>query len=51
MKRSLLQKNLLHLQNEEIITAKKLVALAKTITDGKGNPITIPFFAILGNSQ
>ncbi len=38
-------------KNEEIITAKKLVALAKTITDGKGNPITIPFFAILGNSQ
>jgi hypothetical protein len=38
-------------KTEEIITAKKLVALAKTITDGKGNPITVPFFAILGNNQ
>ncbi len=38
-------------KTEEIITAKKLVALAKTITDGKGNPITVPFFPILGNNQ
>ena len=38
-------------KSEEINTAKKLVALAKTITDGKGNPITVPFFPILGNNQ
>ena len=38
-------------KTEEINTAKKLVALAKTITDGKGNPITVPFFPILGNNQ
>ena len=38
-------------KDEEIKTAKKLVELAKTITDGKGNPITVPFFAILGNNQ
>ena len=38
-------------KTEEINTAKKLVALAKTITDGKGKPITVPFFPILGNNQ
>jgi len=38
-------------KTEEINTAKKLVELAKTITDGKGNPITVPFFPILGSNQ
>jgi len=36
---------------EEIKIAKKIVDIAKTITDGKGKPITVPFFAILGSNQ
>lgn len=39
------------LKNEEIEISRKLVEIAKTLTDGKGNPIPIPFFAVLGSNQ
>lgn len=39
------------LKKEEIETSRKIVKLSKTVRDGKGNSIAIPFFAILGSAQ
>jgi predicted Holliday junction resolvase-like endonuclease len=40
-----------YLKEWEKEIAEKIVKLSKTVTDGKGNRITIPFFAILGSNQ
>jgi len=39
------------LKDEEIEISKKIVELSKTVTDGKGKPIAIPFFPLLGSKQ
>lgn len=39
------------LKKEEIETSRKIVKLSKTVRDGKGNSIAIPFFPILGSKQ
>lgn len=39
------------LKDEEIEISKKIVRLSKTVTDGKGKPITTPFFPLLGSKQ
>ncbi len=39
------------LKKEEIETSKKIVKLSKTVRNGKGDKITIPFFVILGSKQ
>jgi len=39
------------LKEEEILVSRKIVKLSKTVTDGKGKPITIPFFPLLGSNQ
>lgn len=38
-------------KDEETEISRKLVSIAKTLTDGKGNPIPIPMFPILGSKQ
>jgi len=38
-------------KDEEIEISRKIVAIAKTLTDGKGIPIAIPMFPILGSNQ
>lgn len=38
-------------KDEEIEISRKLVSIAKTLTVGKGNPIAIPMFPILGSRQ
>jgi len=39
------------LKEEEIEISRRIVMLSKTVTDGKGKSITIPFFPLLGNNQ
>ncbi len=39
------------LKKDEINTSRKIVKLSKTVRDGKGNSIAIPFFPILGSNQ
>ena len=39
------------LKKEEIETSRKIVKLSKTVRNGKGDKIAIPFFAILGSKQ
>ncbi len=39
------------LKEEEIEISRRIVKLSKTVTDGKGKPITTPFFPLLGNNQ
>ena len=38
-------------KDEEIEISRKIVNIAKTLTDGKGIPIAIPMFPILGSNQ
>ena len=40
-----------YLKHWEIEIARKIVNLSKTVTDGKGERIAIPFFPILGSEQ
>jgi len=39
------------LKEEEIEISSKIVKLSKTVTDGKGKRITVPFFPLLGKDQ
>ena len=39
------------LKEEEIEVSGKIVKLSKTVTDGNGKRITVPFFALLGKDQ
>lgn len=39
------------LKTEEIEVSRKIVLIAKTLTDSKGNPIAIPLFPVLGSKQ
>ena len=39
------------LKEREIEISRKIVTIAKTLTDGKGIPIAVPMFPILGSSQ
>lgn len=38
-------------KDEEIEISRKIVAIAKTLTNGKGVPIAVPMFPILGSKQ
>ncbi len=40
-----------YLKEWEMEISSKIVKLSKTVTDGKGERIAIPFFAVLGSSQ
>jgi len=40
-----------YLKKWEIEISGKIVKLSKTVTDGKGERIAIPFFALLGSNQ
>lgn len=40
-----------YLKEWEMEISGKIVKLSKTVTDGKGNRIAIPFFALLGSNQ
>ncbi len=40
-----------YLKQWEIEISRTIVKLSKTVTDGKGNRITVPFFPVLGSNQ
>lgn len=40
-----------YLKEWEMEISEKIVKLSKTVTDGKGIRIAIPFFAVLGSHQ
>jgi len=40
-----------YLKEWEIEISGKIVKLSKTVTNGKGERIAIPFFALLGSNQ
>jgi len=40
-----------YLKEWEMEISSKIVKLSKTVTNGKGERIAIPFFAVLGSSQ
>lgn len=40
-----------YLKEWEMEISAKIVKLSKTVTDGKGIRIAIPFFAVLGSNQ
>jgi len=40
-----------YLKTWEIEISRTIVNLSKTVTDGKGNRIDIPFFPVLGSEQ